>query len=202
VVTAVLRSVDAATARDVAAAFEAAPSEDRTARTRAAYDRLALEARASFARWTATGRPRARVVFTRCAEPYADVAELARSVRADRLLEIHSAGFDRERQHPVLDSSVGGTFDQLRAVHDLVSHAWCGLPFDRDGEYSAWRAEESLYSPIAAWALATELHAQHSVLWTTGQLAPLKATLLPGELLRAARRARPAPGPRPTRSPR
>jgi hypothetical protein len=45
-----------------------------------------------------------------------------------------------------------------------------------------------MYTGLARWALATELHAEHSVLWTTGTLAEHKATLLPPNLVRASRR--------------
>jgi hypothetical protein len=160
-----------------------------------AYDRLADEVRAWFARLTSDAALQVQVAYTRCSEPYADVHELRASLRCSRLLEIHSAAYDRQRRHPLLDSSVGGTFDQLRAVHDLVSHGWKGLGFDRDDEYTAWRMEEAMYSPAARPALATELHAQHSVLWTSGQLAELKATVLAADVLDAARRARPLPLP-------
>jgi hypothetical protein len=47
-----------------------------------------------------------------------------------------------------------------------------------------------MYTGLARWALATELHAQHSVLWTSGQLAELKATLLSPDLLLASLRGR------------
>jgi hypothetical protein len=183
--------VDAATARLVASELLGAPSVAKGASVRFAYARLAEEARSWFARLTSdSGRGPVRVVHTRCPAPYGDAHELAASVRCDRVLEIHSAGFDRDRRHPVLDSTVGGAFDQLRAVHDLVSHGHRGFSFDRDGEFSAWLHEEAMYSPVARRALATELHAQHSVLWTSGQMADLKAALLPRELVRAARRAR------------
>src|SRR5690606_33268503 len=66
------------------------------------------------------------------------------------------------------------------------SHAGLGHEFDRDGEYSAWLAESRLYSGMARWALATELHAQHSALWATGSLAERKAVLLPLDLLAAS----------------
>ena len=45
-----------------------------------------------------------------------------------------------------------------------------------------------MYTGLARWALATELHAEHSVLWTTGRRAEHKATLLSPGLLRASRR--------------
>jgi hypothetical protein len=44
-----------------------------------------------------------------------------------------------------------------------------------------------MYTGLARWALATELHAEHSVLWTTGTVAEHKAVLLPPTLLRDSR---------------
>jgi hypothetical protein len=73
-------------------------------------------------------------------------------------------------------------------VHDIVSHTRLGFGFDRHGEFSAWLAEDRMYSGLARWALATELHAEHSVLWTTGHLAEHKSTLLPPDLVLASRR--------------
>src|SRR5262249_37447158 len=90
-------------------------------------------------------------------------------------------------RHPLLDSSIGGTHDRLRAVHDIVSHGWRRYGFDRDGEFAAWILEDRMYSGLARWALATELHAQHSVRWTTGHLAHHKAALPHARLLRAPR---------------
>jgi hypothetical protein len=83
--------------------------------------------------------------------------------------------------------SIGGTYDRFRAVHDIVSHAWRGYGFDRHGEFSAWLTEDRMYTGLARWALATELHAEHSVLWTTGTVAEHKAVLLPPTLLRDSR---------------
>jgi hypothetical protein len=72
-------------------------------------------------------------------------------------------------------------------VHDILGHARLGLGFDRDGEFAVWLAQERLHSPLARRALATELHGQHSVRWTTGEVAAPKATLLDPGLLRRAR---------------
>ena len=44
-----------------------------------------------------------------------------------------------------------------------------------------------MYTGLARWALATELHGQHSVHWTTKCLADHKAVLLDRGLLRASR---------------
>jgi hypothetical protein len=78
----------------------------------------------------------------------------------------------------------GGSYDRFRAVHDVLGHARLRLGFDRDGEFATWRSQARLHSPLARWALATELHGQHSVLWTTGDLAQPKAILLDTRLLR------------------
>ena len=73
---------------------------------------------------------------------------------------------------------VGGAYDRFRAVHDVLGHGLLGVGFDRDGEYAAWRFQERHHSPLARRALATELHAEHSIRWTTGDLPEHKATVL------------------------
>jgi hypothetical protein len=83
---------------------------------------------------------------------------------------------------------VGGAYDRFRAVHDIIRHVVPGLGFDRDGEFAAWLVQERLYRGLARWALATELHGEHSVRWTTGVLSDHKATLLDRGLLARARR--------------
>jgi hypothetical protein len=44
-----------------------------------------------------------------------------------------------------------------------------------------------MYTGLACWALATEMHGEHSVQWTTNSLADHKAVLLDRALLRASR---------------
>ncbi len=184
-----LRRIDRPQATAVAQAFLDAPRGGLDPMVRAAYTELGRQADRWFQRLTGADAARPiRVVFTRCAEPYSSGQELSSRVRAERVLELRPAHYDSERLHPVLDSDVGGTYDRLRAVHDLISHACFGFGFDRHGEFSAWLAEDRLYHGSARWALATELHAEHSVLWTTGQPAEHKATLLPCALLRASKR--------------
>jgi hypothetical protein len=150
----------------------------------AAYRELGHQATRWFAALTDERNPWAvRVSFTSCAEPYADAQELSESVRLQRSLEVAASRYDRDREHPGLDTELGGSYDRLRAVHDIVSHGWLRYSFDRDGEYSAWCTEHTMYTGIARWALATELHAEHSVLWTSGALAEHKAVLLEPGLL-------------------
>jgi hypothetical protein len=123
------------------------------------------------------------VAFTGCPAPYADADELIRSVKHDRLLEVTTVATDRGRRHPLMSSERGGAYDRFRAVHDVFGHARLGAGFDRDGELATWRAQERFHTPLARWALATELPGQHSVLWTTGQVAEPKAVLLEPRLL-------------------
>ena len=115
-------------------------------------------------------------------------ARLIASVRHDRLLEVVTVQVEADRRHPVLDSSIGGAYDRFRAVHDVLGHARLDVGFDRHGEYAAWRDQERFHSPLARRALATELHGQRSVRWTTGDVAEPKAVLLEPRLVRRARR--------------
>jgi hypothetical protein len=173
----------------VASAFLDEPRAQRNATVRAAYADLGMQANRWFDRLTGTqARRQIRVVYTRVHEPYPTADELSESVRCHGVLEICPAMHDRDRRHPLLDTSVGGAFDRLRAVHDIVSHGWCRYGFDRHGEFSAWLTEDRLYTGLARWALATELHGEHSVRWTTGNVADHKATLLEPRLLDASRR--------------
>jgi hypothetical protein len=187
-----LHRIDFEHAHVVADAFLDAPRSSASALVRAAYIKLGDQAERWFARLTdGRGPTPVRVVFTRCREPYASGEELSTRVRSEGVLELFPAYLDRDRHlHPVLDVSIGGTYDRLRAVHDIVSHARLGFGFDRHGEFSAWLAEDRMYAGLARWALATELHAEHSVLWTTGTMAAHKATLLPADLVEASRRFR------------
>jgi hypothetical protein len=138
-----------------------------------------------FGRITAADRPdRVRVVFTRCRNPYEGAGELIEAVRTERLLEVVTVAGQRDRRHPLMGCEAGGAYDRFRAVHDVLGHARLGLGFDRDGEFTAWRWQERLHSPPARRALATELHGQHSVAWTTGRLAEPRAVLLSPTLIR------------------
>src|SRR5262249_43203085 len=83
-----------------------------------------------------------------------------------------------DRAHPLLDGAVGGAYQRFRAVHDLVGHVATGFGFDPDGEYSAWLVQRASYTGLARWAAKTELHAEISALWATGQFADHKAVLL------------------------
>lgn len=176
--------VDAAAAHEVAASYADTPT-GRDPRVVAAYARLVTESDRLFRRLTAPGRPnRVNIAFTTCAAPYADARELISSVRHHRLLEVTSVATERDGHHPVMDNDRGGAYDRFRGVHDVLGHGRLRLGFDRDSEFAVWRSQERFHSPLARWALATELHGRHSVLWTTGQPAQPKAILLDRRLLR------------------
>jgi len=178
------RRVDPAAALAVAAAY----ADARTCLdplTRAAYARLAAESDRMFGLITSPDQPDpVRVRYTTCPDPYRDARELIASVTDDRLLEVTTVAADPHRRHPVMDSTRGGAYDRFRAVHDILGHAGLDRGFDRHGEFATWLHQERYHTPLARRALATELHGQHSVYWTTGHMAEPKAVLLDPELLR------------------
>ena len=183
--------VDADIAQEVATAFGATPSRPRDPLVAAAYASLKSKPIASSPRSTGLDDPeRVHVVFTSEAWPYSSDRELISAVRNDGVLEVPTAAMDSDRPHPILGCERGGAYDRFRAVHDILGHARLGCGFDPDGEYTTWHVQERHYRGLARWALATELHAEHSVLWTTGQVAEHKALLVHCTLLGRARRGR------------
>lgn len=175
-----MNTLDPLAAREVAEAHDIAP---RTGGPRcdAAYARLVDETDRLFRRLTVD------IVFTMLEHPYGSADELIRSVRYDRVLEVTSVAWERDRPHPVMGCKVGGAYDRFRAVHDVLGHAYLGVGFDRDGEYATWQFQEQFHSPLARRALATELHAEHCVRWTTGELPEHKAVLLDERVVKASR---------------
>ena len=148
----------------------------------AAYRQLEKQTDRLFAALTDPRGPyRITVIGTCEPAPYRDARELIASVLSCRTLEVTRS--DADRAHPLLGSGVGGAYYRFRAVHDLIGHAATGYGFDPDGEYSAWLVQRRLYSGLARWAAATELHGEISALWTTGQFAEHKAVLLDRHLL-------------------
>jgi hypothetical protein len=189
--------VDPGAAGEVAAAYADAPATGDPL-VAAAYTRLVAESDHLFRHLTAPERPDGvRIEFTACPAPYANAHELISSVRRQRLLEVTTVAAT-DRRHPLIGSEPGGAYDRLRGVHDVLGHARLRLGFDRHGEFAVWRSQARFHSPLARWALATELHGQHSVLWTTGELAPPKAVLLDSKVLRRSIAAALGPPSRPT----
>jgi hypothetical protein len=190
--------VDPAAARDVADRYADTPTT-RAPLVAAAYARLVIESDRLFAHVTAPERPdHVRIAFTTCPTPYADAHELISSVRHDRLLEVTTVAATADRHHPLMGNELGGAHDRFRGVHDALGHARLQLGFDRDSEFAVWRSQARYHSRLARWALATELHGQHSVLWTSGELAQPKAILLDPRVLRRSIIAGVRAVPRPT----
>ena len=183
-----LRRVDPDVARNIAQWFIDAPAMGRERLVTAAYRELQVQTDRQFAELTEPGGAFGYIVaWTRQHVPYCTAAELIEAVRTTGVLEVTAARVDRDRPHPGLDCAVGGPCDRLRAVHDIVGHVMTGYGFDRDAEYSAWLRQSKRYYGLARWAAATELHAEHSVTWTTRQFPEHKAVLLPRRLLRRSR---------------
>jgi hypothetical protein len=148
-----------------------------------AYRQLETQTDEQFGALTDPQGPyRITVVGTRNITPYADAEELTASVLSSRTLEVTTSAADRA--HPALGGEVGGAYYRFRAVHDLLGHVATGYGFDRDGEYSAWLLQRSLYTGLARWAAATELHGEISALWITHAFPEHKAVLLDPCLLR------------------
>ena len=168
-----------------------ARSAPNAPRVTAAYAQLAAQTDAMFTGLTHSRRGAAlRIAFTRSLVPYSGDRELIDAVRSERVLEVTIASRDPDRLHPLLDCSPGGAYDRFRAVHDVLGHVAPALGFDRDGEYAAWLIQDRHYHGLPRCALATELHGEHSVRWTSGKVAEHKATLLHSGLLRRAARGR------------
>jgi hypothetical protein len=186
--------VDAAVAQEVAEAFDTTPGRPRDALVVAAYASLESQTDRLFAEITRPDDPkRVHVVFTSEPRPYSSDREMISAVRRVGVLEVPTAAREAERRHPMLGCERGGAYDRFRAVHDILGHVRLGCGCDPDGEYTAWRFQERQCRGLARWALATELHAEHSVLCTTGQLAEHKPILLSRALLARARRGGTSP---------
>jgi hypothetical protein len=176
--------LDLVTADEVATHFLDVPNSPRDPKVFAAYAELEAQSDSLFAAITRPGG--IRIVFTRCSTPYSSDTELIQAVRSEGQLEVTASCVDNERCHPVLGNGFAGPYDRFRAVHDVAGHVRLGTGFDRQGEYTTWLAQDRQYQGLARWALATELHAENSVLWFTGEPAEHKAILLdPGLLSRA-----------------
>jgi hypothetical protein len=144
-----------------------------------AYTQLQSETDRLFTMITRDGSPwAARVMFTRCGQPYETDAELIGSVRANGTLEITSAASVGTRLHPLLGCEFGGPFDRFRAVHDLIGHAWCGFGFDLLDECAAWCAQDRFHSGLARYALATEIFGVNAGRSILGETPDLRALLL------------------------
>ena len=186
------RRVDPAVAHEVAAAYLDAPRR-RDPLAAAAYARLVDESDRLFRQITvaASGRRGACRVHQVSRRRTTTPQELIRSVNDGRVLEITTVATDADPASPADGQRHGRG---LRPVPCRPRRQWAmpglELGFDRDGEFAVWLSQERFHSPLARRALATELHGQHSVRWTTGEVAEPKAVLLDPGLLSRTRASR------------
>jgi hypothetical protein len=176
-------AVDERAARRVAAHFLDGEGATDALLVRAAYLELVRQTD-DLLRQVMWCWPALRVALSNVRVPYDSDHELIDSVRTTQVIEIPQAS--DKPGHACLGCAPGGDYDRFRVLHDVVGHVLPGFGFDRDGEFCAWQLQHRQYRGLARWALATELHAQHCVLWTTGELAEPKPMLLDRRVLRAS----------------
>jgi len=158
----------------------AAPAPD----TRVAYEALKVETSELFAVVCSprdAGGLDVSVEYVRGeAEPYAGAADLCADLRSHQTMRLRTIACDAP--HPLLDSTRGGTVDQLRVVHDVFGHAALGLGFDLQSEFAAWLQCRALFGPLAQGAAFTELVGAVTAYVVTDRRWPLRADLAPPEL--------------------
>ena len=87
-----------------------------------------------------------------------------------------------------VDPGISSSRAAWRCGRRILGHIDTGFGFDRFGEFGAWLAQDRFYRGLARLALGNELHGEHSVRWTTGQLVDHKANLLDPRIQARARR--------------
>jgi hypothetical protein len=171
--------IDASKAAAVGEWYMHSRSAHRNPTVIEAYRQLQSETDHLYTHLTSDACPwAARVVFTRCRRPYESDNELISAVRANGTLEMTSAAAADERLHPLLGCELGGAFDRLRAVHDLIGHARCGYGFGLVDECAAWSFQDRLHSGLARRALATEIYGVNAARSVVGEAPELRALLL------------------------
>lgn len=184
------RRVDPDLAAEVAVRFQSAPNDQTNATIRAAYEQLERQSDLLFAHLTDPDRPRhrrLRVEFTQCDNPYDSDDELV-----GRSPHSWGAGNHHERQGSGPPSPLTG-LRLRRHVRQISCRPRHRCPC-RPAPWlrPKWRIR-SLANPRAALprtcSLATELSAEHSVLWTTATLSDHRATLIAHDLLNRVRSA-------------
>ena len=157
---------DTARSRRIAAAYEAAPSVDRTAVP--AYRAFVTETAKQFDLLT---RPREQgglgvqvVIWSR--DPYPGPDAMMTELREQNRLRVYATAACGN-PHPYMSDYEN---DQFRAVHDAFGHAAFGNGFDEHGEEAAWYAHGHLYTPLARRALTTETRGQNCALHYGGRV--------------------------------
>lgn len=160
--------------KQIADWFDSAKHEPNAPAVNEAYNALVAETKAQYEDMVAAGytiEP-----FTGKGEPYSSSADMVADVRNNKHLyflptdqsTFGSSGKDLSG-NPLLQPSgieVGGrqllNNDLFRAVHDFFGHAKQGYEFGPRGEYNAFLAHSSMFTPEAIPALGAETLAQNA----------------------------------------
>jgi hypothetical protein len=182
-------------AHEVSAAYIDAPRR-RDPLGGVAYAQLVAETDPIFRRITSPDRPDpVRVFFTMCPTPNANAEEIIGSVRNEQLVEVTIVATDADRRHLLMDSEMGGAYDRFRGCPRRPGPRLAGARLRSRREFAVWLSQERFHTPLARRALATELHGQHSVRWTTGEIAEPKGVLFDQRSCARTRRRDEAPLP-------
>ena len=152
-------------------------------RVRAAYMALAADTAQLFGVATApraSGGLGVTVELVRGDEPYGGADGLCADLRERGSMRLRTIACDAP--HPLLDSTEGGTLDQLRVVHDVFGHAALGLGFDLQSEFATWLWCGALFGPQARGAAFTELVGAVTAFVGVGLRPALRADLAPARL--------------------
>lgn len=161
--------------KSIADWFDKSKHEPEAPVVKESYDALAKETKAQYDAIVAAGykiEP-----FTGKGEPYSSSADMVADVRDNKHLyflptdrsTFGSSGADSTGNPLLRESGVRGVNDRpllyndlFRAVHDFFGHAKQGYEFGPRGEFNAFRAHASMFTPDAVPALAAETLAQNA----------------------------------------
>lgn len=147
--------------------YDAAENAPNSPEVRASYDALIQETLAQYDAiqdagytvepWTGEG------------EPYKSSSEMVADVRDNKHLYFLPTGENFSPENPMLRPAnrlllgEGAVVnDVFRAVHDFFGHAKEGYQFGPRGEFNAWKAHSTMFTPEAQGALAAETLAQNA----------------------------------------
>lgn len=151
-------------AKDLADFYEAAESKPNDPVVQASYASLVQETLAQLDALEAAGytvEP-----WTGRGEPYKSSADAVADIRDNKhLFFLKTEGnINSAANNPMLAPWRDGLVvnDAFRAVHDFYGHGKEGYQFGPRGEFNAWKAHSTLFTPEAQGALAAETLAQNA----------------------------------------
>ncbi len=164
-------AVNEKTAKQIAAAYNAAPVHDPKAD--GAFAAMAKEIGQQYHFLTHDMGIKVDVVTK---DPYATVQAMQHDVTVNHHISVLSTA--ATGAHAFFTNAQN---DQFRAVHDVFGHAATGRGFDRHGEEAAWLSHSMMFSHTARQAMTTETRGQNSVLTQGGKGFPEQKLALLGD---------------------